>query len=205
MKHGSVVLAPALLWVAVTAGGDVPPGPSPGAVDYATYCAPCHGTAGRGDGPLAASLLTRPTDLAALSAGNDGLYPAARVFQVIDGRRPAKAHGAMPAWADAFRDSRTADDQARAKDRIRRLVDFVASLQEESRAGAAAVCTFTNASLAGPCTESVGLPLGATPRGACEAVLACLNDAGCIQTWCGATTVRLGWTLDAARRAADRP
>jgi cytochrome c oxidase cbb3-type subunit 2 len=39
---------------------------SRGATLFATYCAACHGTAGRGDGPLSPSLPVKPADLAAL-------------------------------------------------------------------------------------------------------------------------------------------
>lgn len=34
--------------------------PEHGRLDYATYCAPCHGSTGGGDGPLAAMLTPRP-------------------------------------------------------------------------------------------------------------------------------------------------
>jgi mono/diheme cytochrome c family protein len=42
---------------------------------FKQYCATCHGSGGRGDGPVASALLTRPTDLTrfAFRAGQDGL------------------------------------------------------------------------------------------------------------------------------------
>lgn len=52
---------------------------------YLDYCASCHGTEGRGDGPAAAGLGKTPADLAALSARNDGVFPSVHVMSVIDG------------------------------------------------------------------------------------------------------------------------
>ena len=38
------------------------------------YCASCHGKTGKGDGPTAPALKTRPTDLASLARRNGGCY-----------------------------------------------------------------------------------------------------------------------------------
>lgn len=50
---------------------------------FAENCAQCHGISGKGDGPWAASLSPRPTDLTRLAKG--GVFPKARVLSVIDG------------------------------------------------------------------------------------------------------------------------
>jgi hypothetical protein len=58
-------------------------------------------------------------------------------------------------------------------------------------------CVFKNP-YSFPCTESVeadGDP-ARTVKEACEQVLACLNDPGCIKTYCGSTELRFGWVLD---------
>jgi hypothetical protein len=60
---------------------------------------------------------------------------------------------------------------------------------------ARATCVFTNPAYAGPCAVTVDVPKDGTPRKACEAVLACLNDTRCLKTYCSATTVRGGWQL----------
>ena len=39
-----------------------------GAYLYRTFCAPCHGEGGAGDGPVAGSLRARPPDLATIAA-----------------------------------------------------------------------------------------------------------------------------------------
>ena len=70
-----------------------------------------------------------------MTQGNEGRFPFERVCGAIDGRRPVKAHGAMPAWAEAFRGSNGGDDAARVKERITQLTQFVASLQRRDAAG----------------------------------------------------------------------
>jgi mono/diheme cytochrome c family protein len=68
---------------------------------YTRYCASCHGTGGRGDGPVAAELAKRPTDLTTLS------YDVATLMKIIDGRRSVRIHGtsAMPVWGYVFEES----------------------------------------------------------------------------------------------------
>lgn len=52
---------------------------------YTDYCAACHGSAGRGDGPAAAGLAARPADLTQLAAANGGSFPVLRVMGRIYG------------------------------------------------------------------------------------------------------------------------
>ena len=73
------------------------------------FCAACHGTEARGDGPMAAILEVLPADLTKLAADNDGTLPVARIAQRIDGRDPLLAHGGpMPLYGDFFEGSDTA-------------------------------------------------------------------------------------------------
>lgn len=72
---------------------------TPGQADYERYCASCHGLEGTGHGPMRAVLTLPPTDLTALSADNDGVFPLERVVKRIDGRDPLVAHGSpMPVY-----------------------------------------------------------------------------------------------------------
>ena len=68
-----------------------------------------------------------------------------------------------------------------------------------SQSGATATCVFTNPAYSGKCTQTTAIPAGSSPTQACQSVLACLNDAQCIQTYCNATTVRGGWKLESAK------
>ena len=45
----------------------------------------CHGISGRGDGPVAASLATKPADLTQVAARRDGVWPMLEVMSIIDG------------------------------------------------------------------------------------------------------------------------
>jgi len=74
--------------------------PTDGKQMYASYCAPCHGTDGRGHGPAAAALRTQPTDLTAISRNNHGKYPDAHVVAVLRYGSEAQAHASveMPVW-----------------------------------------------------------------------------------------------------------
>ena len=70
---------------------------------YTLACAHCHGQGGRGDGPMAAILTARPSDLTALSARNGGRYPLLQVIHVIDGRSGVRGHGAaMPSFGTLY-------------------------------------------------------------------------------------------------------
>lgn len=98
---------------------------------FRTYCATCHGTSGRGDGPLAGSMRRKPSDLSEIAKRNGGEYPSEIVFRTIDGRTPVRGHGGpdMPVWGDAFARSRDGGDPAIVKERIDSLVEFIRTLQ----------------------------------------------------------------------------
>ena len=82
-----------------------PSSPTSGREMFLQYCAPCHGTDGKGDGPAAAALRKAPADLTTLAARNNGKFPEARVAQYIQGDAEVTAHGSrdMPIWGDLFR------------------------------------------------------------------------------------------------------
>lgn len=60
-------------------------------------------------------------------------------------------------------------------------------------------CTFSNPRYAGKCVEQVTPAARETPVQACRAILDCLNDTRCVKTYCQATTVRGGWSLDSPK------
>lgn len=92
-------LAVALSASAALADGDA----ATGEALYDRYCAACHGAEATGHGPMRAVLTVQPSDLTALSAGNDGVFPMERVVKRIDGRDPLVAHGSqMPVYGDFF-------------------------------------------------------------------------------------------------------
>jgi mono/diheme cytochrome c family protein len=78
-----------------------------GGVQFASYCAGCHGPKGEGDGPAAAGLRPRPANLAAHRYTNE---------QIVTALWNGVAGTAMPAWRD------------QPLDRLAMLAGFVAGL-----------------------------------------------------------------------------
>lgn len=74
--------------------------PTSGKQMYASYCSPCHGVDGRGNGPAAVALKTQPTDLTVLRRNNHGKFPDAHVVSVMQFGSDVQAHGSadMPVW-----------------------------------------------------------------------------------------------------------
>ena len=114
-------------------GKDSPTYGVSGSYDYRTYCATCHGLKGTGDGPLAENLRFVPPDLTLLAQKNGGEYPADLVARIVDGREPVAGHGGpdMPVWGDAFKNPDTGFDNAKVRQKIRSVVDYIKTLQQK--------------------------------------------------------------------------
>ena len=94
------------------------------------YCATCHGRDGRGNGPIAAELKTKPANLTRLAAGNGGQFPLARVKAFItQGPPDAPSHGSsdMPVWGPIFRSLEPSDTMVQT--RIDNVVAYINSIQ----------------------------------------------------------------------------
>jgi cytochrome c1 len=67
---------------------------------YTNYCTPCHGQDGKGQGPVANSLKSQPSDLTILAKSNNGKFPATHVTAVLEFGSSIPAHGSasMPVW-----------------------------------------------------------------------------------------------------------
>jgi mono/diheme cytochrome c family protein len=93
------------------------------------FCASCHGVDGRGAGPLAPSLKTRPADLTTLAQRSGGQFPRQQVISYIDGTgRALPAHGPaeMPLWGGIFR---WLDATGGSTTRLSNLVAYIESIQ----------------------------------------------------------------------------
>lgn len=103
---------------------------SSGAAMYKTYCAVCHGTAGKGDGPAASVLKVAPGDLTRLSRNNGGKFPELRVYGILEGTVSLPSHGSreMPMWGDLFK-SLQRSDTSNVQLRLRNLTEYVRSIQ----------------------------------------------------------------------------
>jgi len=105
---------------------------SSGRLLYRVHCKSCHGEDGTGDGPMAEVLETPPSDLTRLSQENDSKFPLDEVYEVIDGRREVREHGArtMPVWGMTFQDpDRDSNQEEEVQGRIRDLVRYLQTLQ----------------------------------------------------------------------------
>ena len=119
--------------VAAPATGDQLPAsyvPS-GKTMFQLYCATCHGTDARGDGPMASVLKTPPANLATLTKRHGGKFPTAYVTEVLRGGTSSHAHGSsdMPTWGPIFQYFDKNSEQAVRK-RIDNLCNYLASIQE---------------------------------------------------------------------------
>ena len=97
---------------------------------YKAYCAVCHGSNAKGDGPMAKWLKTTPSDLTRISTRNNGMFPLAKVRRIISGEEPlASGHGTreMPTWGPIF--SQVAWDQDLGRVRIDNLARYLEGLQ----------------------------------------------------------------------------
>ena len=93
---------------------------------YRRNCASCHGVSGRGDGPAAQSLVTRPTDLTQMRMS------VQQLMEVIDGRHAVPAHGSseMPVWGEIFEQVHLDTNHAKrlALLEVQALADYTAGL-----------------------------------------------------------------------------
>ena len=102
-----------------------------GIQNFTAYCAPCHGHDGKGLGPVAEALTTRPSDLTKLTARNKGVFPTRRIRDYLThGNETVQAHGSrtMPVWGPTFR-AFDSSDKAVAL-RIANLVTYLESIQQ---------------------------------------------------------------------------
>jgi mono/diheme cytochrome c family protein len=101
--------------------------------EYLQYCASCHGTGGKGDGPIAGDLSVAPADLTKISARRGGTFPQAMIAEFIDGRRRVRAHGPgnMPVWGHRFdREAPTAPaGDIAIRGRVMLLIEYLRSIQ----------------------------------------------------------------------------
>lgn len=120
-----------------------------GKQEFEAKCANCHGVSGKGDGPLAQHSEAdtpqplKPADLTKLAKRNGGVFPAKRVYEIIDGRVEVAAHGPrlMPVWGTVFQSEEPnfptdeppnvfAFRESRVQAKIQALVDYLAQLQD---------------------------------------------------------------------------
>ena len=103
--------------------------PNSGSEMFHSYCAPCHGADGKGDGPAATSLKNPPANLTQLAKKNGGRFPADHVTTVLrNGVSGAHGSSDMPIWGPLFSQVSGHDD-ALVQMRISNLVRYLETIQ----------------------------------------------------------------------------
>lgn len=111
-----------------------------GKLEFETNCAICHGVNAKGGGLYTAHLKVTPSDLTVLAKNNGGVFPIARIYEVIDGRTQVAAHGShdMPIWGsryaigavEYYRDL-PYDQEIYIRNRILTLIDYLYRIQQK--------------------------------------------------------------------------
>jgi len=106
--------------------------PTSGKQMYTSYCTPCHGQDGKGQGPVASELKHQPSNLTTLARNNNGRFPAIHVMAVLRSGTIIPAHGstAMPVWGPILGKMDVANPQDREL-RISNLSQYLRTMQEK--------------------------------------------------------------------------
>lgn len=107
--------------------------PNDGKQMYTNYCAPCHGTDGKGHGPASTALKTQPTDLTMLLKHHNGKYPDTHIAAVLQfGADVPAAHGTsnMPVWGPILGNMNPSNSSQDKALRISNLCRYLQTIQE---------------------------------------------------------------------------
>ena len=97
---------------------------------FQKFCASCHGTYAKGDGPAARALNPPPSDLTTLALRHEGRYPSGYVGAILMFGRNFAPHGAddMPVWGSRFAGLDPTHDPT-GQHHVDDVVAYLASLQ----------------------------------------------------------------------------
>lgn len=98
---------------------------------FRAHCAPCHGSDGKGNGPVAPALKDPLPDLTAIAQRNGGIYPEERISKIIGGDEVLIAHGSreMPIWGMIFH--QVENDRDYGNVRLHNVTEYVKSIQQK--------------------------------------------------------------------------
>lgn len=95
------------LLIAMLLGGAGIAGAQPkvdlGQREYLNKCAACHGEAAKGNGPYNELLKKSASDLTTLAKRNGGVFPVARVYEVIEGGGVGHGSRDMPVFGTDYK------------------------------------------------------------------------------------------------------
>lgn len=112
-----------------------------GAGTYRSFCAPCHGDGGRGDGPAAAGAGAPVPDLTRIAARNGGTFPQLRIYQLVSGLSESEAererHMRRWGWEFFGSDADDAEAHREAIVKVEQVVAYLESIQAVDGEGGA--------------------------------------------------------------------
>jgi mono/diheme cytochrome c family protein len=105
--------------------------------EFESNCASCHGLNGKGGGPVTEFLTKSPPDLTQLARKNGGVFPIARLYEVIEGAEvPAHGGREMPVWGRDYRTKAAEyymdvpyDSEAYVRTRLLALLEYLNRMQ----------------------------------------------------------------------------
>jgi mono/diheme cytochrome c family protein len=139
-KHILITALAATLVLGMTSAGQTPAkvvipvnktAASDGGQMYSSYCAPCHGTDGKGHGPVATALKVPPSDLTVLSMNNQGKFPDSHIATILQFGADVPSHGSpeMPVWAPILGNMNRNSVAAEKQQRISNLTRYLKTIQ----------------------------------------------------------------------------
>ncbi|HSM86870.1 MAG TPA: cytochrome c [Candidatus Limnocylindrales bacterium] len=98
---------------------------------YRAYCASCHGTEAKGDGPVAPALNSKVPDLTMIAKNLGGVFPEEHILNLISGDEVVLAHGSreMPVWGPIFH--QVENDRDYGNVRLHNLTEYLRSIQQK--------------------------------------------------------------------------
>jgi mono/diheme cytochrome c family protein len=107
--------------------------PVDGVTIFRNNCAACHGTEGRGNGPVSKALKRDVPDLTTLSQRNGGAFPVIHVRTTImfgaDNLSSAHGSSTMPIWGPIFHEIEL--DQDLGNVRLENVTKYLESIQRK--------------------------------------------------------------------------
>lgn len=104
--------------------------------EYDNNCAVCHAVSGKGQGPYTEFLSRSAPDLTTLSRRNGGVFPVARIYDVIEGAGVGHGTRDMPIWGQHYRIKAAEyygevdyNPEAVVRGRILSLIEYINRLQ----------------------------------------------------------------------------
>ena len=107
-----------------------------GKKDFVEYCGACHGSDGKGDGPIVDFLKRKPPNITMLSKNNNDVFPFERIWGVFDGSYVFDEHGTseMPIWGYRFvqeeQQKNESDIATKAKAKALNIILYLQVIQE---------------------------------------------------------------------------